>query len=194
MASSAPRRRAAPEIRCLPGGCPVQDIAALTLAWDLRDLLLAQRSGGYSPRLPGVALVLSGSGVPPFELDLRLVSARRVHKRADAGAASVCKRPPMLGRHRLAGRASGSFHPGCLLTCKRSSDSIPRIVALFATWTEAVNTARSRRPGGTAMAPTTRSRSRSWPLPPRSPPSPAHRLHIPPGRHAALEGMRHGCL
>src|SRR5918993_5065085 len=32
-----------------------QDIAALTLAGDLRDLRLAQRSCAYSPRLPEVA-------------------------------------------------------------------------------------------------------------------------------------------
>jgi hypothetical protein len=39
------------------GRCPLrlQDIAALTLARDLRNLRLAQRSGAYSPRLPGVA-------------------------------------------------------------------------------------------------------------------------------------------
>jgi hypothetical protein len=36
-----------------------QDIAALTLAGDLRDLRLAQRSGACSPRLPGVAVRLS---------------------------------------------------------------------------------------------------------------------------------------
>jgi hypothetical protein len=33
-----------------------QDIGALTLARDLRDLPAAQRSGACSPRLPGVAL------------------------------------------------------------------------------------------------------------------------------------------
>jgi hypothetical protein len=33
----------------------LQDIAALTLACDLRDLRLAQRSGAHSPRLHGVA-------------------------------------------------------------------------------------------------------------------------------------------
>ena len=32
----------------------LQDISALTLARDLHDLRLAQRSGAHSPRLPGV--------------------------------------------------------------------------------------------------------------------------------------------
>ena len=42
-----------------------QDIAALTLASDLRDLRLAQRSCAYSPRLLGVAVMPSGALMAP---------------------------------------------------------------------------------------------------------------------------------
>jgi hypothetical protein len=38
-----------------PSALPLQDIAALTLACDLRDLRLAQRSAAYSPLLLRVA-------------------------------------------------------------------------------------------------------------------------------------------
>jgi hypothetical protein len=38
---------------------PLQDIAALTLAYDLHHLRLAQRSGACSPRLPGVEAPLA---------------------------------------------------------------------------------------------------------------------------------------
>jgi hypothetical protein len=43
------------DLRQRRGRATGQDIAALTLARDLHDLRLAQRSGAYSPRLPGVA-------------------------------------------------------------------------------------------------------------------------------------------
>jgi hypothetical protein len=44
--------------------CSLQDIAALTLARDLRDLRPAQQSGACSPRLPGVAQAPWGSWPP----------------------------------------------------------------------------------------------------------------------------------
>jgi hypothetical protein len=45
-----------PRLASRAGIASVQDIAALTLARDLRDLRLAQRSAACSPRLPGVAV------------------------------------------------------------------------------------------------------------------------------------------
>src|SRR4029453_6013478 len=51
---------------------PHQDIAALTLPRDLRELHLAQRSGACSPRLPRVA-----EREPDFSAGLRLGGVER---------------------------------------------------------------------------------------------------------------------
>jgi Phage integrase, N-terminal SAM-like domain len=58
----------------LRGPLLLQDIAALTLAHDLRDLRPAQRSAAYGPRLPGAATPPDSArngGADPAETPLR---------------------------------------------------------------------------------------------------------------------------
>ena len=96
-------------------GCSVQNIAALTLARGLGNLLLAQRSGAYSPRLAEVAA--RDPATPPASVRNGYSTTKSTGEEGGLGRRlfallqlghDLCKHLPALHCLRVIGSQAGS--------------------------------------------------------------------------------------